>query len=252
MSIRDYTKSSFFKIWCEQTDYFYVDHSISVTKKVWYHKNKCIHNHPSEPYLTINRNGGWDNWKIEGLDSPEFDTITDVKRHLKSISYSTVKSKTTAENCGLDAGSPQDTAGLPQDTADFCGTVLDNSTPYTCKYCDKQYTRMDSVTRHQRNCKMKLQTIDNNQLKLRIEQLELKYAEQLELKFEDMKKQLMQTLNKECKMHPKTLNKLNNTILANHSNISTNTTNTNSNNSITPTGKKFGTLCVPEFLFVGD
>ena len=72
---------------------------------------------------------------------------------------------------------------------------------YTCKYCNKGYHLNQSRWKHEQKCKIN----DNNEK-------EILKKENMELKKEikEIKKQLMELMNKSCKVHPKTLQKINN------------------------------------------
>jgi hypothetical protein len=83
---------------------------------------------------------------------------------------------------------------------------------YICKYCNKSYNINQSKWKHQKKCKLNnnintdILTQENNQLKK--ENLELKELFQKEIQI--LKKDLMDEILKKCKMHPKTLQKINN------------------------------------------
>jgi hypothetical protein len=86
---------------------------------------------------------------------------------------------------------------------------------YHCEYCDKYFTRIDIVTRHQKKCKIKFGKIKE----LTKENISLK--KEIEL----MKKNTLDMMNKQCKMHPKTFQKIQkNTINNNSNNININIT----------------------------
>ncbi len=98
--------------------------------------------------------------------------------------------------------------------------VTQLSSNLLCKYCDKIFSRQDSLTRHLNTCKLKLLTEtqlkgENDFLKSKIDTYEKEMLE--------MKSQLIQILNQN-KIHPKTLQKINNNI--------SNSNNNNSNNKI--------------------
>ncbi len=85
-----------------------------------------------------------------------------------------------------------------------------------CKYCNKQLANRHSRWRHESNCKNKNDIINENEfLKNKIDTYEKEMLE--------MKSQLIQILNQN-KIHPKTLQKINNNI--------SNSNNNNSNNKI--------------------
>lgn len=64
-----------------------------------------------------------------------------------------------------------------------------------CEYCLKIFSRKDNLKRHLLICKVK---IENNKKNLEFENIK-----------EEIKEQLMDIIKKECKMHPKTLQKIN-------------------------------------------
>jgi hypothetical protein len=75
-----------------------------------------------------------------------------------------------------------------------------------CEFCNKLFTRKSSLNRHNENCINKISS-DN---KLKEENLNLKNkVENFEKEMEIMKKQLLHLINKSCKIHPKTFNKIN-------------------------------------------
>jgi hypothetical protein len=86
-----------------------------------------------------------------------------------------------------------------------------NSTKHMCNYCKKSFTRNSSLKRHYDRCEIKNQ----NEQKLKEENEELKKQISEQNKFfqqmiDNLKKELMEQINKKCKTHPKTLQKINN------------------------------------------
>jgi len=71
-----------------------------------------------------------------------------------------------------------------------------------CEYCKHIFSRNDSLKRHYNTCKEK-----NEMIKKQNELLQ-----QQSLEIEKIKKQLLVLMNKQCKIHPKTLQKINNTL----------------------------------------
>ena len=93
---------------------------------------------------------------------------------------------------------------------------------YNCIHCNKIFLRKFCVDRHEINCKYK--NDNSSEIKILKEKLEQKDKE-----FSNYKIQLLDIINKTCKIHPKTLQKINkqlNTI----NNIVNNTTNNIINN----------------------
>jgi len=91
-----------------------------------------------------------------------------------------------------------------------------------CYKCNKEFLRKDNLKRHEKTCKKNIsedekellkntiikQTEELNLIKsLMIEQL--KEQQKQEQQNQEMKKTLMELINKNCKVHPKTLQKIN-------------------------------------------
>ena len=104
---------------------------------------------------------------------------------------------------------------------------------YHCKYCTTKYKHQQSKFRHEQTCNNKPNLTEENNL--------------LKQELSEIKNKLAIFVNKQAKVHPKTLQKLiNNT---NNTNIIT--TNTNSNNTINNTNNitiKFGSENLAEVL----
>jgi len=106
---------------------------------------------------------------------------------------------------------------------------------YNCKYCNKGYNINQSKWKHEKKCKIKNDIeMENLQLKKENEELEKK-NEELKLDFQkqmdEMKEQIKQLINTNCKIHPKTLQKINKQ-LNNNINTQNNTQNNIQNNNI--------------------
>ncbi len=94
--------------------------------------------------------------------------------------------------------------------------------PYECTYCFKMFSRKDNMMRHYKTCKNKSST----DLKLREENILLqKQIIKITDKMNDLKKQLLHYMNKNCKVHPKTLVKINKQLNNCNNNIITNNYN---------------------------
>jgi hypothetical protein len=89
----------------------------------------------------------------------------------------------------------------------------------TCKYCNKIYANRHSKWKHQKNCKNNTekicQTKDNT----------------MDKKFEEFKNTILDIIQKEAKIHPKTLQKINKQLINNINNTN-NTNNTTNNGTI--------------------
>jgi hypothetical protein len=83
-----------------------------------------------------------------------------------------------------------------------------------CDFCNKKLSSYKNLNRHIKTCKNKNIIIQEN--------------ENLKKELSDIKKVLLEIMNKKCKMHPKQLQKINNMISQNNNN----TINTQNNNQI--------------------
>ena len=77
---------------------------------------------------------------------------------------------------------------------------------FICVHCNKNYSRIDSLNRHLKICKNKKENCEINKLKKENNELKIMFQKEIT----EMKKQMMILMNKNCKMHPKTLQKINN------------------------------------------
>ena len=82
-----------------------------------------------------------------------------------------------------------------------------------CIYCKKYFSRIDNLKRHQNKCKEKDDTHNDKINKI------------IETKLDEFKNNIFDILQKNAKIHPKTLQKINKELI-------NNTTNNNSNNTI--------------------
>jgi hypothetical protein len=90
---------------------------------------------------------------------------------------------------------------------------------YICKFCNKSFNHYNNKWRHQKTCKHKSNIVEENKL--------------LKQSLDEIKKQLLTIMNDKCKIHPKTLNKINKQINNTNSNNTNNTNNGIINNYIT-------------------
>jgi len=78
-----------------------------------------------------------------------------------------------------------------------------------CQYCDKKYKHYQSKNRHEKKCNKNIEKKLNDKCeKLEKENEEMKINFQNEI--EELKNQLKELMNKNCKIHYKTLQKINN------------------------------------------
>ena len=124
----------------------------------------------------------------------------------------------------IHSSNPKDTTTIhssnPNDTPIINEIVTENNN-LKCKHCNKQFIHRQNKCRHQKKCGGKyLEKCNNLQDQL----------DNMKQEMEQLRKNILVVINKECKTHPKTLEKINK-ILSNETN---NTTNNiiNSNNII--------------------
>lgn len=142
-------------------------------------------------------------------------------------------------------GTPSESAKTPPESAKYppesAKSQLETIKKNTCKYCDYEFTRSDSLRKHYLRCKIKNNKSDEKD-KI-IEELK-KENELFKKEFEIMKTQMNEILNKHAKIHPKTLQKINKQ-LHNEGNIGA---VGNNNNVIHNTFVKFGDIKLENLL----
>jgi len=93
----------------------------------------------------------------------------------------------------------------------FSSSNLSKTTSeHICNRCNKEFTRKDNLARHELTCnKQKINYIQENEI---LKETLQKQSEKLEKQSEEIKEvksMLMDLMNKNCKVHPKTLQKIN-------------------------------------------
>ena len=123
------------------------------------------------------------------------------------------------------------------------GIYDDKIEGYSCDYCGTIYVHRQSKYKHQQKCKNKsveeetpleqkeIINLLMEQIKIQKEQLE-QFKEQ-EKQNQEIKKTLMDLINKNCKVHPKTLQKINKQLNGDNNTINENINNGTINNNIT-------------------
>ena len=77
-----------------------------------------------------------------------------------------------------------------------------------CNYCNKELASYKNLHRHLQICKMKDTIIkENEELKQRTAQQEIEMSV-MKQSLDELKKLMLEMMNKKCKMHPKTLQKM--------------------------------------------
>ena len=90
-----------------------------------------------------------------------------------------------------------------------------------CSFCNKWFSKKSNLNRHinLNRCKNKINhDIEKEELKQENKKLKNKLKE-FEINIEKIKNQMLELMNKNCKMHPKTLTKINNQLNQNNCNI---------------------------------
>ena len=99
-------------------------------------------------------------------------------------------------NYKYHSNKPQNNTFSPQNTTILTqNTTKKNKAGNTCEYCKKNFSRIDSMNRHMKTCKLKLK-----------KDKEQKYKDEIKR----LKERLRDKMNKNCKIHYKTLQKINN------------------------------------------
>ena len=82
--------------------------------------------------------------------------------------------------------------------------TINNHNKYNCKYCNKQFNFNQNKWRHEKKCNKTL-IKKYNDLKEENELLKEEFKKEID----NLKNQMLELMNKNCKMHPKTLQKIN-------------------------------------------
>jgi len=101
------------------------------------------------------------------------------------------------------------TRNLQKSTLNKLNSTICQPTTFTyhCKYCNKGYNINQSKWKHEKTCKTKINIeIENLQLKKQNEELKICFQNEIN----DLKEQIKTLMNKNCKIHYKTLQKINN------------------------------------------
>jgi hypothetical protein len=120
---------------------------------------------------------------------------------------------------------PQESSKLPQESSKLPQELIENN--LICIYCNKHYSRLDNIKRHYNTCK---KNINNDKNKTEI----------IDKKLEEFKNTILDIIQKNCKIHPKTLQKINKQLINNNSNNTTNNGTINNGTVINNTYVKFG------------
>ena len=122
----------------------------------------------------------------------------------------------------IHSSNPKDTSIITDEiiTNEITNEIIIENNNLKCKHCNKQFIHKQNKCRHQKKCGEKyLKKCNNLQDQL----------DTIKQEMEQLRKNILVVINKECKTHPKTLEKINK-ILSKTTNINSN--NVNSNNII--------------------
>lgn len=125
------------------------------------------------------------------------------------------------------------TQNYSKNTPNIETPIINNK--YVCNYCNHNFTRSFNLNRHLLSCKNKNNNDKSKDEIITILQQTIKEStEMFEEQLKMCKKQLLDIMNKQCKVHPKTLQKMNKQLNANtiseNNNTNNGTINNNTNN----------------------
>ena len=128
---------------------------------------------------------------------------------------------------------PHEPSVIPQESSKLPQELIENN--LICIYCNKHYSRLDNIKRHYNTCK---KNINNDKYKNKSEIID----NTIDKKLEEFKNTILDIIQKNCKIHPKTLQKINKQLINNTNNTNNTTNNGTINNApvINNTYVKFG------------
>lgn len=164
---------------------------------------------------------GEDIYKSDTSDDEEDDNDDDTESTVSKVSTSTVSTLSTVSTVSVvrkraPLAIPTEDAVDGEVHFTVAGAPIDHE--LVCKHCNKSFTRSDNRHRHDKLCKAK----ETYEQQLKAENFLLKQE------LNEIKKQLLTNINKNCKVHPRTLTKINKQLIHNN-----NCHNTNHNQIIT-------------------
>jgi len=201
----DYSKTVVYQLKCKDkaVHYLYIDSTVSFIKRKSMHKCNSIANKQTELYQTINQNGGWNNWEIIILENCKNCTSSQQSNEYVNKWYKLLKINKNDSN---------------ENSYEHTTTTTSNANAFICENCKKTFTRKDNMKKHYNRCKIMKLNLKTNEEIIQKKDFE-KFKQDMMIQFEKL-------LNEKCKMHPKTLNKINNN-LQNNNNCHNKTINYN-------------------------
>ena len=150
------------------------------------------------------------------LSSHQKTTFDQLDSHLKTTPNKLVSHLKTTIN---KLSSNQKTTTIPSDEIEIVSDI--DIKKFECKHCNKKFKHSQNKFRHQKKCGEKyLEKCNNLQDQL----------DTIKQEMEQLRKNILVVINKECKTHPKTLEKINKILSNTNNNVNSN--NVNSNNII--------------------
>ncbi len=77
-----------------------------------------------------------------------------------------------------------------------------------CMYCNKKLSAYTHLRRHLKTCKMKEAMVKENEELKKMNEIKDKEMKEMKKSLDELKKIMLDMMNKKCKMHPKTLQKM--------------------------------------------
>jgi len=142
--------SVIYKITCKNPSihFFHVGSSTNIPKIRYFHKTNSIKGKDTLLYKTINENGGWDNWDLTVLEKCDSIAHTDVEKKENAWHQQLLLHQTPPITPPKSTITPPKSRDIHQNMGVFTNQ---------CGYCDKVFSRSDSLARHQSSrCKMRL------------------------------------------------------------------------------------------------
>jgi hypothetical protein len=163
-------------------------------------------------------------------------------KHNKKYHVDTCKSNVIQKDLQMETGvSPFVSPFVSPSAVKISHTNITTNDGYSCDYCGIIYAHRQSKYKHQLKCKNKT----NNIIKLLVEQIKTQKEQIIEIK-----ESLTELINKNCKVHPKTLQKINKQLNGDHNIINENNGTIN-NNTFNNTFNiiALGTACIEKRCF---
>lgn len=171
----DYSKTNIYKICCNNSavKYVFVGATLNFRIQKSYHHRRCNAKVECEPYLTINSNGGWNNWKMILLEEfTECSKKSEMKIRVGEWENRLKNGILTPFDSGLtpfDSKLVLAVSDLTPFDSDFrCGDSDENMKKceqnaveeqhreedkerYICNLCKKTFTRKNNLHRHMKD-----------------------------------------------------------------------------------------------------